>query len=352
VAQAQEGVIARRQVLRLGGTHDQIHHQLTRGHWQHMLPGVYATFTGAISVRARIWAAILFAGPGAVASRRAALWLYGAIDRAPDVIDVCIPWSRRVRGRVGIRIHRCRGQDAHPSVSPPRVRLETAVLDVADSATTPEQALDPVLRVTQRRLTTASRLRAALAARGRHRWRALLREVLAEVEDGVASALERRYALDVERAHGLPRGVRNTAERDPLTGQRRYRDVRYDRSGLVIELDGREAHPLEEAFRDTRRDNAVALLSDVVLRYGWRDVAGNPCGVAAEVAAVLAAHGWEGSVRPCRADCPSAITQHWGNSVGLQPDLLSPVTSDPPAQRAAATSARGRGGGSGGRRPP
>ncbi len=46
--------------------------------------------------------------------------------------------------------------------------------------------VDLVLRSTQRRLVTAPRLLAALRAWPRHRWRALLGEILSEVEAGVA----------------------------------------------------------------------------------------------------------------------------------------------------------------------
>ena len=70
----------------------------------------------------------------------------------------------------------------------------------------------------------------------------------------------------------------------------------------VVELDGRAAHPADEAFRDHRRDGA-AVAGDVVLRYGWRDVVDHPCQVAAEVAAVLQRRGWSGTPLPCGPRC-------------------------------------------------
>jgi hypothetical protein len=39
------------------------------------------------------------------------------------------------------------------------------------------------------------------------------------------------------------------------------------------------------------------------LRYGWRDVVGDPCGVAAQVAVLLTARGWSGTPQPCGATC-------------------------------------------------
>jgi hypothetical protein len=171
-----------------------------------------------------------------------------------------------------------------------------------------EQMLGLVLQVTQRRLTTADRLRSALARRSRHRWRALLAEVLAEADDGVASALEHRYFRDVERAHGLPRGERNRPEPRPdvATGNW-YRDVRYSRWATVAELDGRTAHPDERAFRDLRRDNAATVQGEAVLRFGWHDVAGRPCLVAQQVASVLRGRGWPGTPRKCAPGCTVAL---------------------------------------------
>ncbi len=165
--------------------------------------------------------------------------------------------------------------------------------------------MDSIFRVTQRRLTTAVRLRNRLAERGRHRWRRLLEQVLAEVMDGVASALEHRYAKDVERRHGLPRGERNPRETAPGGGNW-YRDVRYRAWRTVVEFDGRVAHPADQQFRDLRRDNQAAEQGDTVLRYGWHDVAGRPCTVARQVATVLRANGWPAHLRHCRLCSASA----------------------------------------------
>jgi very-short-patch-repair endonuclease len=151
-------------------------------------------------------------------------------------------------------------------------------------------------------LTTAQRLRTAAAGRKRLRWRALVRELLADVVDGVQSTLERRYRNDVERPHGLPRGQRNQA--DGTRGRRRYRDVRYARWKVVIELDGRAAHPEEWRERDDLRDNELADREGArTLRYGWTSVAARPCATAAQVGRVLVAGGWTGAVTACGPGC-------------------------------------------------
>ena len=57
------------------------------------------------------------------------------------------------------------------------------------------------------------------------------------------------------------------------------------------------------SFRDHRRDNPSAVVGDAALRYEWRDVIANPCGVAAEVAAVLRPRGWAGVPVGCGPRC-------------------------------------------------
>jgi Protein of unknown function (DUF559) len=176
------------------------------------------------------------------------------------------------------------------------------VLDAADESDRAVAVVDLVIGVVQRRLTTASRLRHRLAGRRGHRWRRLLNEVLTDVSTGVRSALERRWLHDVERAHGLPRSTLNRPDRDG--DERRYRDAEFLRWGLVVELDGREAHPDAERFRDRRRDNRVTASGRRSLRYGWHEVVQDPCGIAAEVAGVLHSLGWPGEPRPCNPGCP------------------------------------------------
>ena len=308
IAELQGGIISRGQLLDLDLTSEQAKSDINTGRWQRIFPGVYATFTGPIGTYSRVWAALLYAGQGAAASHGTALWLWKLADETPAVIDVVVPESRRVLRQPGLRVHRRRALDQpdisshiHPSAQPARLRVEEAVLDHCDSVAAPT-AIDLVLRAAQRRVTTADRLRRSMQQRPRQRWRSLLLDVLAEVQGGVASNLELAYRRDVEETHHLPVGTRNEAETG-LGGGHWYRDVRYRPWHVIVELDGREAHPVGAAFRDMRRDNVAAVAGDAALRYGWRDVVGDPCGVAAQVGAVLALGGWTGHPGKCGAAC-------------------------------------------------
>jgi very-short-patch-repair endonuclease len=89
-------------------------------------------------------------------------------------------------------------------------------------------------------------------------------------------------------------------------GSRRYLDNLYEDYRLGVELDGAAAHPVAERWRDIHRDNSLTRLRIEILRYNWSDVTTRRCGVAAEVADVLAQRGWPGPVRRCSPGCRAA----------------------------------------------
>jgi hypothetical protein len=113
--------------------------------------------------------------------------------------------------------------------------------------------------------------------------------------------LEFRYVNRVERPHGLPTAARQY--RVTRAGHHQYQDVTYQAYGVVVELDGLVAHPVELRWRDIRRDNANTVDDQRTLRYGWADVTEQPCRVAAEVGSVLFRRGWDGRLRRCGLAC-------------------------------------------------
>lgn len=296
-------VVARGQLLDLGFSDEYIEHQLRTHRWQRLHRGVYATFSGPLSFMVRLWAALLRAGPGAVASHQTAAYLDGLVDHPPEIIHLTLGVDHRLKGPVrGVRVHYAHRlpESQHPVKLPPRTRFEETVLDVVDTARDVEEVATWVTCACQRRLSTPGRLAEALANRKKIRWRRELEAMVADVEEGALSPLELRYLRRVERAHRLPRGVRNRR----WEGRRViWIDVDVTEYRTRVELDGRVGHEDEGRFRDRRRDNRGTVDGNATLRYGHSEVFGDACGVAGEVAAVLQPRGWQGAPRRCGPRC-------------------------------------------------
>jgi hypothetical protein len=321
----QYGVISRGQALECGISEDAIRVRLRNGRWQRLAAGVYATFSGEPPRPAFIWAGLLAAGPDAAISHQTAAELYRLGRRPARAIHVTVPAERQVRrgtgaapraratGRIGrsltdrdvppLIVHRSAwvALARHPVLLPPRTRIEETVADLTQCAATFDEAFGWISQACGSRLCTASQIRGALERRKKLRFRAELLGALGDVREGVLSPLEYRYVHGVERPHGLPAARRQVMV--TLDGRRRYLDNLYQDYLLVVELDGAVAHPVAERWRDIRRDNSLQVMGLRPLRFGWSDVTGRRCYVAAQVAAILAQRGWPGPVRRCSPGC-------------------------------------------------
>lgn len=83
LAVAQDGVLSRSQALACGLTDGMLETEQRARRWQRPFAGVYVTFSGPLPERTKVWAALLAAGRGAVASHSTAAWLDGLRDGAP-----------------------------------------------------------------------------------------------------------------------------------------------------------------------------------------------------------------------------------------------------------------------------
>ncbi|SDT20177.1 Transcriptional regulator, AbiEi antitoxin, Type IV TA system [Nocardioides scoriae] len=306
----QEQVVSRRQVLAAGGDDDDVARMLRQRRWARVHPGTYVAHTGPPTQVQREWAAVLHHAPAALAGW-SALRHHGVRtgrEGGPGVEDavvhLAVDRERRLRpgrGIVVVRLARF-DQEVLSHLSPPRLRLEPVVLDLAAHATSDAAAVAVLTDAVASRRTTAPRLLAALARRSRMRRRALVTQLLGDVATGSHSVLEQTYLVDVERRHGLPRGGRQT--RFAVGGRTTYRDVEYAAHATVVELDGRLGHELaRDRWSDLRRDVATLVCGAVTLRLGWHQVL-DPCRTARAVGQVLQARGWAGQPVPCGPSCP------------------------------------------------
>jgi RES domain-containing protein len=308
VAGYQSGVISHRQASDSGLSRSAIRAKIVAGRWRPVHRGVYATFTGSLDRNGQLWAAVLYAGKGAVLSHETAAEVHELITGRSSAIHVTIPHARQVHAVDGMTVHRSeRAPSARWRLPPweiPRTWVEDTIFDLAE-----DRDLDDVCalvtRAFARKRTSREVMLLMLNQRKRQRWRHEIEELVTEAADGTQSVLEFRYDRDVEQAHGLPRSKRQVAfvKRD---GRKGYRDRVYDDYQVIVELDGKQAHPGDMQWADKRRDNEAAVDGHQSLRYSWADVRVDSCGTALQVAEVLRWHGWTGEPKPCSRTCPVA----------------------------------------------
>jgi hypothetical protein len=318
LARFQAGMVTRQQALGCGLSTSAITSKVRHGRWRQIYRGVYATFTGPVNREAQLWAAVLYAGKGAQLSHETAAELHGLPGRRSPLIHVTIPASRRVTPARGVVIHISARTDTGARFPPgvlPRTFVEETILDLVDAARSLDDACGWVTSAFGQGLTGEGPLRATMCSRKKLRWRRQIDEIITAAAGGAHSVLEFRYDRDVERAHGLPAAQHQVPFTKP-NGRRGFRDRYYGEYGLVVELDGKQAHPEERRGVDRSRDNGATAEGGSTLRYGWDDVTRDGCATAAQVAESLHARGWTGELKPCSPACRArGVAEDNGNSV-------------------------------------
>jgi hypothetical protein len=296
----QSGLVSRGQALAAGYTPAKIRWQLESGRWVQRHRGVYLTTPGRDDWDVRAVAALLAVGvPSALCGESAgAVW--GLAKESSGPINVLVPVGRHGVDRPGIAIVRTRRftERVHPTVWPPRTTADHTVFDLALG-----HGLDRVValmgKACQLRICTEQTLAAALQSRPNQPLRGVIAEPLGLVGAGAESAAEVRYVRDVELAHGLPTGERQS----PAPGQR-FRDSEYPALQVIVEIDGRLGHSgWAGRQRDSRRDRKAATGGRLTVRAGWLEVAVEPCEFADDLAQIFAIRGWTGVARTCGPGC-------------------------------------------------
>jgi hypothetical protein len=299
----QVGVVTRTQALAAGFTPVSLARAIRRGELVRVHPRVYVTHNGPLTWLERAWAAVLWAEPAGLYGVSALRASEGPAlhERDTSAIHLAVARGRHLTPPAGLVLHRTAHvpRRLHANLSPPRIRYEHSVLDVAESAPDDLDSVAVLADACGSRRTTATRLRAALEERPWARRRAWLQGVIDDIAGGTCSVLEHGYLTLVERPHGLPRGDRQVSDR--ICGRRMWRDVRYDRWGLLVELDGRIGHTnARDRDRDLARDLDAAVERDATtLRLGYGQVYGQGCRTAVQVGRLLNRLGWPGQTRRC-----------------------------------------------------
>jgi hypothetical protein len=303
----QSGVVSRRQIEEVDGRPSDIKRLVRRRELARLLPGVYVDHTGPPTWTQRAWAGVLHFWPAALAGDSAIRVVTGPGWRHhpdADPIEIAVALGRNPRPVPGYVVRRTPHLDTRVrwDLTPPRLRLEEAVIDVVARQDTELRAIGRLADACQTRRTTAQRVLERLQQRTRVRRRAWLCAVLRDVAEGTCSALEHGYLERVERARALPRPQRQSRRESDRGPQ--FRDVEYDEHGLVVELDGRLFHDTAgQRDVDLDRDLDDAVDGRLSVRLGWGQVFDRHCRTAAKLGVLLQRRGWTGQPRPCSAGC-------------------------------------------------
>jgi very-short-patch-repair endonuclease len=235
--------------------------------------GVCRLHGSAPTTTQRVHAAVLAAGPGAMASHRSAARLWGVPRGDDDDVDVLLPQRARKATVAGAVVHRPRDLlDLTPSrrEQVPVTNILRTLCDLG--ALDPPAVAGAVGHVVTSGLVSPAALRAAVRRHGRRGRPGVpaLRDALDEWElDGkpVDSVLEPAMRRLLLRARLPP------AEFHALVGGWEV-DFLVTGSPIVLECDGWTAHGLDRAQfqRDRERDATLAALGFVVLRFTFRDI--------------------------------------------------------------------------------
>jgi hypothetical protein len=298
LAGRQHGVVAREQALECGMTRRVVEYRIRGGGpWNVLLPGVYLTHTGRPDEAAREMATLLYAGPQSILTGVAALHRHGLSAGKPggpggshsDMVDVLVPLASRRVDVAFARLHRtgrlpqgfCVAGEARFAL-PPR-----AVADAVRPMTDLNEVRALVAEAVQRRRCSIPHLAEELAA-GPVNGSALLRRALAEVADGVRSAIEADLR-DLIRWARLPTPLYNP--RLLVDGKfLAMPDCWWPESGVAGEADSRAWHFAPDDWEQTLARHArMSAHGIIVLHITAQRIRSRRREVADEIRRALAA---------------------------------------------------------------
>lgn len=288
-ALGHHGVITSAAAEAVGVSPDAWYRAVRRGQVEGLFPGVARIVGSPVTREQRIAAAVLAAGPTAMASHRSATHLWGVPRSAFDPIDVIVA-RRSVSARLpGVVVHHPRDlaelrpviRAGIPTTTPMRAVLDLGAVDrlraVADAvshlvtskAVSPQTLVAFLQRHQGRGRSGTVALRRALAE-----WM-----IDAEMAD---STLETRVARLLRR-HRLP----TAAFHATVAGYEV--DFLIDGTRIVLECDGHASHGLDrDQFEfDRVRDAEITAAGYLVVHVTWNTVVRHPRRVAERLAAVI-----------------------------------------------------------------
>lgn len=294
---AQDGLLHRRQALAAGLSRSALAHRVGPGErWRRVLPGVLATFTGALTPAQRWRAALLYAENGTDHAAGTLAMLGGPTACAAHGLQaaragpVHLLLAERVRRRAvppWVAVRRTSrlpipgSRDGLP-VAP----VARAVVDAARELVVLREVRALVAESVQTRRTTVDRLARELGA-GESAGSALVRRALEEVGWGTRSAPEAEVARGV-RAAGLPEPRWNPSLVNQAGVWLADPDAWWRAANTVLEVDSYRWHLSPERADDTMaRHERLTRHGLLVVHISPAQYRADPGGVLGRLAETL-----------------------------------------------------------------
>jgi hypothetical protein len=259
----QYGRVTRSQLVAVGVPGSRITRWIKSGYLTRVLPRVYAVGHTAPSREAELWAAVLYAGPGAMLSHASGAHHRGLIIYPPDVIHVSTPREKRsIPGVVRVHAGRELERGVHGGI-PTTTNVQT-VLDLAANPGGLTLVRRALAVLDYRGELDLAGLE-AICGKGRPGSRAL-RDALAihqpelahtngELEDAFLHLCE-RFGLEVPQCNRWMYGF-------PV-------DAYWPEQELIVEVDGVGGHSKPaQVRRDRRKELTLREHGHTVVRYDW-----------------------------------------------------------------------------------
>jgi very-short-patch-repair endonuclease len=234
---------------------------------------------GALSLDARLIAALLYSGDAAVFSHTTAAWIWSLIDAEPTRIHLTVPGRRR--SLPDVRLHRSRDLARATYGDLPVTSVARTLVDLAGMLSFRELRRALAEADYQNQLSI-SEVKSVLK-QGRHGSRALRRALNQHLPQlaHTLSVLEERF-LELCQGTGLP-----LPEINAQVGGMRV-DALWRQRRLVAELDGSAAHGgWAQVSRDRERELALRRRGFQVVRYTWQQITVRPIQVVADLSEQL-----------------------------------------------------------------
>lgn len=268
-----------------GFTRGAVRHRVSRGRWQRLVGAAYVDATASVPPVSDVYrraAGAALTWPSAVVCLRTAALVHGLPVRDDGRVHVVVQGRRRVWAELVPHFLELGPGDARRVLS---FRATTPLRTALDClATFPYGEAENLLAwVRTREVVTVDALAAAVAERGGRPGVAQLRRLLAASAGGALSEGERRLhrLLDVAGLRGWEADQRIVVDGRVIARA----DVLFRVERLILEVDGRRAHPDFEA--DRARLNALTVAGYTVLRFTWRQLVDQPSAVVAQIGEAL-----------------------------------------------------------------